>query len=38
MRPTERNFQGPLAAHIKRFTVVMERTGGSHAAPFLILQ
>ena len=38
MRPTERNFQGPLAAHIKRFAVVMERTGGSHAALFLILQ
>ena len=38
MRPTQREFHGPLAAHIKRFAVVMERSGGSHVALFIILQ
>lgn len=38
MRPTQRPFHGPLAAHLRRFAVAMERTGGSHAALFVILQ
>ena len=38
MRPTQRQFHGPLATHIKRFATIMERSGGSHAALFIILQ
>lgn len=38
MRPTQRHFHGPLAPHIKRFAGIMERSGGSHAALFIILQ
>lgn len=38
MKPTEREFQGPLAPQLRSFAVRMERSGGSHAALFLILQ
>ncbi|MEW6753162.1 MAG: tyrosine-type recombinase/integrase [Candidatus Latescibacterota bacterium] len=38
MRPTQRQFHGPLAGQLRSFAAAMERTGGSHAALFLILQ
>lgn len=38
MKPTEREFQGPLAPQLRSFAIIMERSGGSHAALFLILQ
>jgi integrase/recombinase XerD len=37
MKPTDFEFQGPLAAELAMFAVHMERTGGHHVTLFLIL-